>query len=68
MELDTNSYLMFHTYSGGFQGKGSDTRTMVEALDRLMTRVMTHTCSNVLTPEQIEDIMRGIDVYIHPGD
>lgn len=64
--IHDTAYLMFHTYSGGFQGKSSDSRSLIEALDTLMVRVLTTRCHNILTPEQVSDLMKGIDVYVHP--
>lgn len=61
------AFLMFHTYSGNFGGKGSDAGKSIEALDSLMERVLKKYCSKLLTDEQIQDMLNGVDIYVHPA-
>jgi ATP-dependent protease ClpP protease subunit len=62
------TYLMFHHYSGTFSGKGSDSRALIKALDRLSYDLMMNECvpKGILTPQQVTDILNGKDVYAHP--
>ena len=64
------TYLMFHTFSGGFQGKASDSEKHMKAIAKMIVDVLQSECKpkGILTDRQIEDIMNGVDVYVHPKD
>ena len=68
IKLHPYTYLMFHHYSGTFSGKGADSRHQIEALDELVRNILVKECiaKGILTLDQVDDIMNGVDVYIHP--
>lgn len=64
------AYLMFHTFSGSFNGKASDSKKHMIALETMLTNMLQSECKpkGILSDKQIEDIMNGVDVYVHPKD
>lgn len=68
--LDDFAWLMFHHYSGQFAGKGAESRAIMDALDKLSRDMMVDHCvaKGILTNEQVEQVISGVDVYIHPSD
>jgi ATP-dependent protease ClpP protease subunit len=61
------SFLMFHDYSGEFSGKGAESLELIKALDILSTNLMVDECvaKGILTSEQVTEILKGVDVYVH---
>lgn len=70
LQLHPYAFLMFHDYSGGFRGKGSESREMIKAFDTLSRNLMTQECQakGILTKEQVDAVSSGSDIYIHPAD
>lgn len=63
------SFLMYHDYSMGAQGKGSEIRGYTQATDKLANKMLQKCVKlGILTNEQIKLIQGGNDVYIHPED
>lgn len=70
LTIEPYAYLMFHEYSGGPNGKGSEARVFHKSFSRLGKKLLKDECvaSKVLTQEQSDDIVKGIDIYIFPED
>jgi len=64
------TFLMFHHYSGTFTGKGAESRKYMDALDIMVRNIMSEECGSkgILTETQIDNVIKGMDVYIHPKD
>ena len=57
------SMLMFHTFSGGFQGKSSDLDKQVQAYKRQYSMLVKKVCSRFLTPDEIRRIDNGEEMW-----
>jgi ATP-dependent protease ClpP protease subunit len=68
IKMEPYSFLMFHDYSGDFAGKGSEAGDMIRALDKMSLNLLMNECvpKGILTEEQANSILRGVDVYVHP--
>ena len=59
-----NCQLMFHTYSGGFFGKGNEQQAEVAAVGKWFEKVISRICSPFLSDSEIKHILRGSDVWM----
>lgn len=69
IDLKPFSFLMYHDYSGGAQGKGSEMREMIKGFDTLVVKMLTEWVNRgILTNSEVKDIKDGKDIYKHPED
>lgn len=69
IELKPFSFLMYHDYSGGMRGKGSEMREQIKGFDTLVLKMLDECVKHdILNEEQKMDIKDGKDIYIHPED
>lgn len=70
LKMHPYTFLMFHDFSGGFQGKGSESRDMIDAFHTMTGNLMRNECKakGVLDDSQIKRIQDGTDIYIHSSD
>lgn len=67
--MDLGTVLMFHDYSvSGLTGKGNELEQFTLSLTRMMREILSGACGEILTPTDIENILSGKDLYIHPAD
>jgi len=59
-----NCQLMFHIYSGIFAGKGNEQQAEVIAVGSWFEKVMSRLCSPFLSSHEIENILKGSDVWL----
>jgi len=59
-----NCQLMFHIYSGIFAGKGNEQQAEVIAVGSWFEKVMSRLCSPFLSTHEIENILKGSDVWL----
>lgn len=59
-----NCQLMFHIYSGIFAGKGNEQQAEVIAVGSWFEKVMSRLCSPFLSMHEIENILKGSDVWL----
>lgn len=62
--IASGTHLMFHSYSSGFSGKGSDVTKFYKASDDQFKKYLEDYCKPILTDEDIANILDGKDVYI----
>lgn len=58
-----HSQLMFHTYSGGVFGKGSDIVGQTEATEQWFRAIATDVCYPFMTRNEIKRMLRGEDFW-----
>lgn len=63
--LKTNSYLMFHNYSGTNDGKGNSLTQAIEADNYQYKNLLITTCTPFLLEEEVAAIINDKDIYIH---
>ncbi len=71
IEALPNTYLMFHDYSIGYEGKANEALKMIEASNHQLKKVMQDTClkRKLLTKNEVEAIMtNGTDIYVHDDE
>ena len=69
IHMDPGTVWMFHDYSTeGLAGKGSEIIGYATSVSKQLTDILNTACYKVLTPEDIDNIMSGRDLYIHPED
>lgn len=56
--------LMFHNYSSALIGKGNEQQAQVLAISKWFEKVMQHICKPFLSPEEVERILRGEDIWL----
>lgn len=67
--MDQGTVLMFHDYSvNGLEGKGNELEQFTLSITRMMRETLSGACGEILTPTDIENILSGKDLYIHPAD
>lgn len=59
-----NTYLMFHTYSGGVYGKSTDIVPDVQHTDNVIKKAFSKICSPFLTKKELKQIDDGAPIYI----
>ena len=59
-----NCQLLFHIYSGSFDGRGNEQQAEVHAVSSWFEKFMTRTCQPFLTLAEIKDVMKGSDVWM----
>ncbi len=59
-----NCQLMFHTYSGSLDGRGSEQQAQVAAVSSWFEKMMTRLCSPFLSDSEIGRILKGSDVWM----
>ncbi len=67
--MDQGTVLMFHDYSiGNLGGKGNEIEQFTLSISRMMRETLSGACGDILTPTDIDNILSGKDLYIHPAD
>lgn len=67
LTLQPGSYLMWHNYSGGAQGKGDAMVQGITADDRAL-KVMNAVCAPFLTPAEMRSVESDKDIYLFWDD
>ena len=62
--LEENCFMMFHDYSGGMYGKGSEQEKSVLAYNKFFKEFFTKMTRKFLTKKEIADILSGKDLYL----
>lgn len=60
-----NIEFMVHNYSGGVFGKGHELYTHAKFLQNEMPKIFTDFYKDFLTPEEIEEVLSGQDLYLN---
>lgn len=68
LRMNEGTYLMFHAYSTGFNGKADEFIQYANHNHRQSKRMMDKWSSPFLTQEEIESLWQGKDIYIHDDD
>lgn len=63
-----NTQLMFHTYSGGTWGKGSDIRGQTDATEAWFRSIAYDICYPFMTKREIVRMLRGEDFWFQYSD
>lgn len=63
-----NTQLMFHTYSGGVIGKGSDIRGQTDATESWFRSIAYDICYPFMTKREIVRMLRGEDFWFQYAD
>lgn len=63
IEFNTNSTLMLHTYSGGYQGKSQEVISEVDHYKKNFYELNKYILKKILTEEEIEQLLDGKDFY-----
>lgn len=66
--INDNCVMMFHNYSSGVIGKGNEMQSHVESDVKLMGVCMKSIASPFLSKDEITQIMKGQDLYLHTPD
>ena len=67
-EISEHSHFMFHTYSSGNWGKGSEQLASVTADDKWARHLFNSVYKNFLTPQEIKEIVDGKDLWMNPAE
>ncbi|HYR25301.1 MAG TPA: Clp protease ClpP [Aquabacterium sp.] len=59
-----NCQLMFHTYSGVFAGRGNESQAEITAVGAWFDKVMRRICTPFLSSAEVDQIMKGADVWM----
>lgn len=68
IKFHIGTYLMFHNYSGGFFGKGSEMKDQIENYSKINKDMDNYYCAPFLTKKEIEKLASDSDLYIHWDD
>lgn len=66
--MQRHTFLMFHTYSGGFGGKSGDVAKQFEHEDAALKGMMADVCIPFLTKAELKRMHAGDDLYIKSDD
>jgi len=67
-EISEHSHFMFHTYSSGNWGKGSEQLAGVMADDKWARPLFNKVYKGFLTPQEIKDMIDGKDFWMNPAE
>lgn len=67
-EISEHSHFMFHTYSSGNWGKGSEQLASVQADDKWARHLFNQAYKGFLEPNEIKMIIDGKDFWMNPGE
>lgn len=62
-EVSPHSSVMFHHYSTIMGGKGGDLATRVKHDEKWSREIYEDVYKHLLTPEEIDDLIKGVDFY-----
>ena len=68
MEMLPNTFLMFHTYSGGTGGKSGDMIQHLPNMDSSLKGMFKDVCQPFLTKKEMMSIHKGHDLYVRAED
>lgn len=69
LRLNIGTFLMFHNYSGGFWGKGSEMKDHIHNYAKINRDMDLNYCAPFLTKKEIDGKLgKDIDIYIHWDD
>jgi len=66
-EISEHSHFMFHTYSSGNWGKGSEQLAGVMADDKWARHLFKTVYHGFLEPKELEDMIEGKDFWMNPA-
>ena len=67
-EISEHSHFMFHTYSSGNWGKGSEQLAGVMADDKWARHLFNTTYKGFLEPKEIKELCEGKDFWMNPAE
>lgn len=67
-EISEHSHFMFHTYSSGNWGKGSEQLAGVMADDKWAKHLFNTVYKGFLEPKEITDMINGKDFWMNPAE
>ena len=67
-EISEHSHFMFHTYSSGNWGKGSEQLASVTADDKWARHLFNTVYKNFLTTQEIKEIVDGKDLWMNAAE
>ncbi len=67
-EISEHSHFMFHTYSSGNWGKGSEQLANVQADDKWARHLFNTVYKDFLTVKEIKEIVDGKDLWMNPAE
>lgn len=68
LTINPDSYIMFHDYSGGSKGKGEETYQYSVNYRKMFKDRFTRLCKPFLSQNEINNMFKGEDIYIHHDD
>ena len=68
VEVSEHSHFMFHTYSSGNWGKGSDQLANVMAGDKWARHLFNQVYKGFLKPQEIKEMIDGKDFWMNPAE
>ena len=68
VEVSEHSHFMFHTYSSGNWGKGSDQLANVMADDKWARHLFNSVYKGFLKPQEIKEMIDGKDFWMNPAE
>lgn len=68
LTIEPDSFIMFHDYSGGSNGKGGETEAYVNNYRKVFRNRFTRLCKPFLSQSEINRMFKGEDLYIFNGD
>jgi ATP-dependent protease ClpP protease subunit len=68
VEVSEHSHFMFHTYSSGNWGKGSEQLQGVMADDKWAKHLFNQVYKAFLKPQEIKDLIDGKDLWMNPAE
>ena len=68
LTIRKGSYIMFHDYSGGTDGKGEESYLYTTNYRKVFKERFTLLCKPFLTQFEINKMFKGEDLYIHYDD
>lgn len=68
VEVSEHSHFMFHTYSSGNWGKGSDQLANVMADDKWARHLFNQVYKGFLKPQEIKEMIDGKDFWMNPAE
>lgn len=68
LTFQPDTYIMFHDYSGGMNGKGEETYMYSTNFRKVFKDRFTRICYPFLSKSEINNMFKGEDIYIHWDD
>jgi ATP-dependent protease ClpP protease subunit len=68
LTIEPDSFIMFHDYSGGSNGKGGETEAYVNNYRKVFRNRFTRLCKPFLSQSEVNRMFKGEDLYIYAGD